>query len=65
MVDNPNLYIAEPSESNSRNTIEVKIQTPQWKKPMICNVQLTDQFKILIGMCSEKLQCNPNKLRFK
>ncbi|KAG4078058.1 hypothetical protein HA402_002109 [Bradysia odoriphaga] len=65
IVDNPHLYVIGSTSQTKTNTIEVKIQSSQWKHPMICNIKPTDQFKVLIGMCSEKLKCHPNKIRFK
>ncbi|XP_037049631.1 uncharacterized protein CG4449 isoform X2 [Bradysia coprophila] len=65
VVDNPHLYLTGSSSQTKANTIEVKIQSSQWKNPMICNIKPSDQFKVLIGMCSEKLKCHPNKIRFK
>lgn len=65
VVDNPHLYAVQPSATTQSNTIEVKIQSPHSKKPMTCNIKLTDQFKVLVGVCAGKLKCDPKKIRFR
>ncbi|KAJ6639254.1 hypothetical protein Bhyg_11996, partial [Pseudolycoriella hygida] len=66
IVDDIGSYAHTSKSSQSQSQlIEVKVQCPKWKKPLLYQIKPTDTFHALAMVCSEKLKCDPKKLRFK
>lgn len=53
------------NQSVSRTSIELKIQSAIWKKPIHIRIEPTQQMKVLVILCAEQLKCQPKTLQFK
>lgn len=52
-------------QRHTDTSIELKIQSAIWKKPLMLRIEPKQPMKILVILCAEELKCPPNTLQFK
>lgn len=52
-------------QRHSDTSIELKIQSAIWKKPIMLRMEPTQQMKVLVILCAEQLKCHRSTLQFK
>lgn len=53
------------SSSNSTSTIELKIQSSLWKRPLMMSMDPTKRMMVLVIKCAQHLNCKPERLRLR
>lgn len=53
------------NQAVSKTSIELKIQSAIWKRPIHIRIEPTQKMKILVILCAEQLKCPAKTLLFK